>query len=730
MLRAAIPVSALTNLITGGIAIWVLRGAAEPFALAIWALCFVLLHLARLGLWAWSRDPKMDARPSARVHALLRAGSFLSGAAWGTLSIFFFPSDLLQQALLAFFIAGVSGAVVAGLVFDGLAALLFVWPALAPLMVRLWLQNSAMTRDMSIMVGIDLLYLSAAVQRGQYQFLQWLRWRNQAFQSVDQLERQARGLQRLAYFNALLAEANQLGSTVHHPHALYDAICQAAVKHGGLKHVWIGRPSSTTGTFEVLAASGGIGDASSAIHVTLAENPLVEDPSLDAWRADQAIFVPGDLTVSPSTDQYRLQAGGALAALPVHEQGQLAAVLSVHFDEGEVLDTSTRELLMNLVASIERGLQTIWQRNRIASLQKLYRALMSEGDVVLQARSVAEMLLKTCEKLTEDTQFHTAWVARPDEQGHIKVIARAGSGAEQLDNLNINLHHDKSPLVIRVWRSQRTVICNDLLGDAQLAPWSASMTRYNWRAALATPVLRGGRLWAVLVFVSPQVEAFDSQTETLCQRIAELLGHGLDELDVKERLRELQREESHRARHDALTNLPNRYSLEQYLPAAIQRANELDRVLAVGMIDLDNFKPVNDTWGHDAGDRLLQELAQRFRARVRDTDFLVRLGGDEFVVVIEKIDEEGTFHQLGEIFNRLHTAVESPFRLGPETSVEIDMTMGVALYPLDARDADALIRQADAAMYEAKLHKRDRVTWWQWSTPNAPSQPYENELDA
>ena len=733
MLHAAIPVSALTNLGTGGIAIWVLREAVPAVGLSIWALYLVLVHGVRLGLWAWNRDPRLGAKHAAWLHALLRGGAFLSGSVWGALCIFFFPGTLLQQALLAFFIAGVSGAAVAGLVFDRRATLLFVWPALAPLMVHLWLQGSAMAHDMSVMVGIDLLYLSAAVQRGQRQFVQWLRWRNQAFQGVDQLEQQARGLQRLARFNALLAQANQMGSTLNHPQALYEAVCHSAVASGALKRAWIGRPDPTAGMFDVLALSGASRDWDGTRISCRADDPAGMGPTGRAWRDDRAIFAPEPPLGEPAharTEPGRQYALGPFAALPVHAQDQVVAVLSVYFDEDEALDAGTREMLKNLVASIERGLQAIWQRHRIASLQKLYRALMSEGDVVLRARSAPEMLLKTCERLTEDTQFHAAWVARPDEKGHIEVIARAGSGAEQLDNLNISIHDEnKSPLVIRVLSGEGTVYRNDLLGDPNLKPWFPSMARYAWHAALATAVRRGGVIWAVLVFVSPQRDAFDDQTIALCQRIAELLGHGLDELDVKERLRELQREESHRARHDPLTHLPNRYALEQYLPTAMARARDQGCVLAVGMIDLDNFKPVNDTWGHVAGDRLLQELARRLHARVRETDFLARLGGDEFVVVIEQIDELRALHQLGDIFHRLHQAVESPIEIAPGTKVDINMTMGLALYPRDAEDSEALIRQADAAMYEAKLHKLDRPTWWQLRTSSAPLPAPEDEHD-
>ena len=124
-------------------------------------------------------------------------------------------------------------------------------------------------------------------------------------------------------------------------------------------------------------------------------------------------------------------------------------------------------------------------------------------------------------------------------------------------------------------------------------------------------------MWAVMGFVCEEHDIFDPQTVELCERVAELLGRGLDELDNKQRLVTLQSEEAYRARHDRLTDLPNRFALEQYLPQALARARNDGRVLALGMMDLDDFKPVNDQFGHEVGDHLLRELAQRLRSRLR-----------------------------------------------------------------------------------------------------------------
>ncbi len=167
----------------------------------------------------------------------------------------------------------------------------------------------------------------------------------------------------------------------------------------------------------------------------------------------------------------------------------------------------------------------------------------------------------------------------------------------------------------------------------------------------------------------------------------------------------------HAAFHDFLTGLPNRYALTRHLDQALARAARLGSMVALCMFDLDDFKAVNDRHGHDTGDRLLRELAARLRALVREADFLARLGGDEFVIVIADLQQTDAAREMDALLARVHGAVERSFDAGGQP-VQVGMSGGVALYPLDARDADALLREADVAMYQSKQHKLDRGRWW------------------
>ena len=193
----------------------------------------------------------------------------------------------------------------------------------------------------------------------------------------------------------------------------------------------------------------------------------------------------------------------------------------------------------------------------------------------------------------------------------------------------------------------------------------------------------------------------------------------------------------YQALHDVLTELPNRRALEQTLPRALARAERNGFMLAVGMLDLDDFKPINDTHGHEAGDRLLRQLATRLRSCMRGSDTVARLGGDEFVLVMEDLDDVHCAQQIETILQRVHHTVESPFEVGPGVVAKIGMSLGLALYPQDGTTSDALLRQADVSLYEVKAHKLTRPRWWQLGTgqtvmadSGAVLEPFEAQAQA
>ena len=155
------------------------------------------------------------------------------------------------------------------------------------------------------------------------------------------------------------------------------------------------------------------------------------------------------------------------------------------------------------------------------------------------------------------------------------------------------------------------------------------------------------------------------------------------------------------AQHDILTGLPNRALLNQRLRQIIAQAARDGHQVACLFLDFDHFKRINDTLGHDAGDQLLQALAQRLTSAVRESDTVARLGGDEFVVILPGLDPDKATFEIMQVITRVRESFLAPVRLGDQTPT-LTCSIGVSVYPVDAADPGAVIKQADTAMYAAK----------------------------
>jgi diguanylate cyclase (GGDEF)-like protein/PAS domain S-box-containing protein len=184
----------------------------------------------------------------------------------------------------------------------------------------------------------------------------------------------------------------------------------------------------------------------------------------------------------------------------------------------------------------------------------------------------------------------------------------------------------------------------------------------------------------------------------------QLTGSAIIARDISAR-KQAEREMAHRALHDHLTGLPNRLLLAQSLAHSISQSDREACGTAVIFVDLDGFKFVNDTLGHEAGDALLQQVAQRLSACVRHGDLLARMGGDEFMVVVNGVNEDRVALLVAE---RLGAALRGAFLVAHHELV-ITASMGISIYPRHGADVSALRRNADAAMYEAKQAGKNRV---------------------
>ncbi len=178
--------------------------------------------------------------------------------------------------------------------------------------------------------------------------------------------------------------------------------------------------------------------------------------------------------------------------------------------------------------------------------------------------------------------------------------------------------------------------------------------------------------------------------------------------DITER-KMAEEKEWYNANHDLLTGLPNRRLFLDRLEQEIKHAARSGESIAVLFIDLDGFKEVNDSFGHEAGDRLLCYVAQRLKSCVREEDTVARMGGDEFTIVLTGLQET---KNVGEVAKKIMGAFTAPFQLR-EHIVHSSCSIGVARFPQDATTAEALLRSADQAMYNAKESGRNRINFFE-----------------
>ena len=250
---------------------------------------------------------------------------------------------------------------------------------------------------------------------------------------------------------------------------------------------------------------------------------------------------------------------------------------------------------------------------------------------------------------------------------------------------------------------RQPVIVTDILADPLWADFRELVRPYGYRSCWSTPILSDrGEALAVFAMYSRAVRAPTSVESRLLEMAIHIAGIAIARRRAEERIQFM-------ATHDELTGLPNRAQFGEQLAGALQAAAQRGAWLCVVYIDFDNFKYVNDSLGHGAGDSLLKTMAERMVAAVGPNDIVSRLGGDEFVVLL--IDPPKDRPTIGAMLHRIRSAVVAPVELDGR-SFRVTSSFGAAIYPIDGGAAETLLANADAAMYGAKESGGDGLVFY------------------
>lgn len=319
-------------------------------------------------------------------------------------------------------------------------------------------------------------------------------------------------------------------------------------------------------------------------------------------------------------------------------------------------------------------------RNLHSSLRKAYAALLND-------RSEEVILQTVVQEATKVEQAQLVILFLPDHSGR-RLVAHTWSGpaseyAQQMGSKTpVPEIHDGGPADL-AFTEKQAIVVHDTQADQRFCPWKAASQEYGLLSMAAVPVQVGGEVLGVLSVYDSTPEAFPIDRVARILQFAEASAFTLMRIREGKRLVYL-------ASTDVLTGLSNRRHFEIQFPALLARALRAKQPFCLVVMDLDRFKQLNDTQGHQAGDLCLAEVGANLRTVMREGDLAVRLGGDEFMLFL-LTDQAGCRAALDRILPVL-----------PLEKWGVSISGGVAAFPDDGRDYDALYRRADERMYEAK----------------------------
>jgi diguanylate cyclase (GGDEF)-like protein len=234
------------------------------------------------------------------------------------------------------------------------------------------------------------------------------------------------------------------------------------------------------------------------------------------------------------------------------------------------------------------------------------------------------------------------------------------------------------------------------------ADFTRKALSHGIRACLAIPVFSGkGQVLGTVALLNSEPHAHGSSDHQLLEMTAKLAAIAIEQRSLTERL-------AHLAHHDTLTGLPNRLLASDRLDGALARCNRHSEKTAIIYIDLDRFKHVNDSLGHQTGDLLLRQVADRLKGYTRKSDTLARMGGDEFLVILNRIVD---ITDVSKASQRILNALVTPFSIEGR-QLHIGASIGISVFPDHGLDATELQRNADIAMYSAKNEGGNRYRYY------------------
>jgi len=469
-------------------------------------------------------------------------------------------------------------------------------------------------------------------------------------------------IERMSRLYETLSQCNQAIVRCKNEADLYPIICRDAVRHGGMRMAWIGLLDESSQMLKPVASFGeGTGYVDDLDITVNINKPSSRGPTATAIQECHPVWCQ-DFQHDPMTRLWHERAVKfgwlSSAALPIYRKHKVVGAFMLYADIRDAFDEPAQNLLIEMAVDISYALDNFANEAERKSISAQQHKLAT---VVEQS---ANGILIT------DLDANIEYVNQA-------FVDMSGYDLDEIKGLNP-----------RLLKSGKT------LPSVYEQMWGQLSDGKSWRGEFINS-RKDGNEYTIRTFITPM---FDT------------LGNITNYLSVKENITDKIQAEAriqHLAYYDQLTGLPNRIRLNDRFNYSISLAQRGKKTLTIMFFDLDNFKNINDTLGHNAGDQLLIALTRRFESVLREEDTLSRMGGDEFILLLPDTDAKSA----SVVATKLLNLVAQPYNINGNELVST-ISIGIALYPYDGQDVETLSKNADTAMYRVKKSGRNNFCFF------------------
>ena len=645
-----------------------LRNVVPLPSLLIWVALVTMVTLARYLLFKAYFARPLPVEDAPQWANRFSVAALVMGCMWGLLGSVLMPQEeIMYQFLIVFLIVAMVSSALVVLTPLKLPLLAFSMPALLPVIFAMFVQGG----DVHFYMGV-LLLVFVAVLIGTYPITH---------------ETHVASLRMRLENNALIAHLSEANLRQTRQ------IEQQKITDEALRQ--------STQKLEALIAASPLGIAVFDMEAKIQRwNPAAE--RLFGWTEQEVLNQPNPIfppavAEGASTHRERILSGTLfdnVEAVRVRKDGTR---VNVSLSAAPLSDSTGR--IIGRVAMFA----DISERKRVEQRQRLQSAIT---EMLAEAERVEEIIPRLIQQLCESWGF-AAGARRV--VGEDKLLRQSEYWCVPVPAIDVFLRQsaarvdsvrEDAGLLRRVWATGQPVWLADLARETTFFRGQQALEA-GLHSAFAVPVMVGGEFFGVIEFFGREVRRYDAEIVAFAQNVGSQLGQFIARKQAESNL-------TFFANHDALTSLPNRFMFNERLTQALARAHRQGQMVAVLFIDLDRFKVINDTLGHDAGDRLLIQLATELRGCLRENDTIARQGGDEFVVLVEDIHDP---NQVTGVAQKILETVAEPHILGGQ-EFRITASIGISVYPDEGADLQTLLKNADIAMYRAKEQGKNNFQFY------------------